>query len=94
MVAMHSEILLVDRSAGQLYSWSCEQGVTTATPHPLIKELGLTDEHIVQLASSSVRATIVTRSNKIATFHDRLLQSKWHLTIVGMSESGWIYVVD
>jgi len=76
MAVMHSEILLVDQSAGQLYSWSCEQGVTVATPHSLIKELGLTGEYIVQLSSSAVRATMVTRSNKMATFHDRLLQSE------------------
>jgi len=76
MAAMHSEILLVDQSTRQLYRWSCEQGVTIATPHPLIKELGLTGEHIIHLASSAVRATMVTRSKKIATFHDHILQSE------------------
>ena len=75
MAVMHSDILLVDGSTGQLFSWSCEPGVTIATPHHLTKELGLQDEHIMQLASSDVRATVVTESGKMTTFYDRLLQS-------------------
>lgn len=75
MAVMHSEILLVDRSTRQLYSWSCEPGVTTATPHHLTKELGLQGEYIIQLASSDIRVSVMTKNGKIATFYDRLLQS-------------------
>ena len=75
MAVMHSEILLVDGLTRQLFSWSCQPGITTATPHCLTRELGLHGERIVQLASSEIRATVVTESGKIITFYDRLLQS-------------------
>ena len=75
MAVMHSEVLLVDEVTHQLFSWSCEPGVTVATPHHLTKELGLQDERIMQLGSSDVRATVVTDSGKIATFYDQLFQS-------------------
>ena len=76
MAVMHSEVVLVDELAHQLFSWSCEPGATVATPHPLTKELGLQDERIMQLGSSDVRTTVVTDSGKIATFYDQLLQGK------------------
>ena len=75
MAVMHSEILLVDGLTRQLFSWSCEPGVTIATPHRLTMELGLQGEHIVTLGSSDVRATVATESGKMATFYDHLLQS-------------------
>ena len=77
MAVMHSEILLVDGLSRQLFSWSCEQGVTIATPHHLTKELGLQGERVVQLASSDIRVTVVTESGKMATFYDRLLQGEY-----------------
>ena len=75
MAVMHSEILLVDRSTWQLYSWSCEPGATIAIPHHFTKELNLQGECIVQIASSDIRVTVVTKSGKIATFYDQLLRS-------------------
>ena len=75
MAAMHSDILLVDESTRQLFSWSCEPSSTIATPHPFTQELGLQGECIMQVASSDIRATVVTESGKITTFYDRLLLS-------------------
>ena len=75
MAVMHSEILLVDGLTRQLFSWSCEPGITIATSHRLTQELGLQKERIVKLGSSDVRATVVTESGKMATFYDQVLQS-------------------
>ena len=75
MAVMHSEILLVDGLTWQLFSWPCLPGITIATPYCLTKDLGLQSERIVQLASSDIRATVVTESGKMTTFYDQLLQS-------------------
>jgi len=75
MAVMHSEILLVDRSTQQLYSKCCKPYATIATLYHLIKKLNLQGEHIVQIASCDIRVAVVTRSGKIATINDQLLQS-------------------
>ena len=75
MAVMHSEILLVDGLTRRLFSWHCQPGITIATPYCFTKDLGLQSERIVRLASSDIRATVVTESGKITTFYDRPLQS-------------------
>ena len=71
--ALHSEILLVESSTGQLYRWPCDDG-GVAQPHPLIDELGLRNERIQLLSSSEIRASVLTESGRIATFYDPLLR--------------------
>ena len=79
IAALHSEILLVSSATKQLYSWSCEEGgVVSAKPHPLAEELGLTGERVVLVASSDVRASLVTESGKMCTFYDRLLSGAYN----------------
>ena len=82
MAAMHSEILLVNAGSRQLYSWSCDGNSPSPSLHPLTDELGLTNERISIVASSDVRATVVTESGRVATFYDPLLRGMYMQTAV------------
>ena len=86
MAVLHSEILLVSAESRQLYSWRCSDHTLSSSsrqpavvPHPLREELGLSSERIALLASSDVRATVVTETGKVATFYDALLRGIAHL---------------
>ena len=74
VAALHSEILLVGAATGQLYSWPCDDGVVDARLHPFTDELGLAGERVAVLATSEIRASIVTVSGMVMTFYDSLLR--------------------
>ena len=79
VAALHSEILLVGAVSGQLYSWPCDEGVLNARLHPFTDELGLAKERIAVLATSEIRASVVTVSGMVVTFYDCLLRGVLHV---------------
>lgn len=77
IAAMHSELIAITHN-GQLCQWRWQdsepfQGVTNeglAYFHPRAPSLGLLSEKLIFLSASIVRATVVSASNKIATWTD------------------------
>ena len=67
IAVLNSEILLV--RCGQLFSW--EVGATEVIPHPKSADLQLAGEEIVSLSAAKTRASLITRSNRVATLYDR-----------------------
>ncbi len=91
VAALHSEILLVSTDRRQLYSWPCDESAVSPVYHPLTKELGLSGEQVALLASSDVRATVVTESGKVATFYDALLRGVFVLCHAISTLAGALY---
>lgn len=66
---MHSELVCVGAD-GKLYQWKWEdplpyQDHGNAVYHPRATALGLTDEKVVSLSASSIRASALTESGKV-----------------------------
>ncbi|KAJ7338019.1 hypothetical protein JRQ81_010545 [Phrynocephalus forsythii] len=78
--ALYSELVAVS-SKGELYQWKwgeSEPYRNTQNPsihHPRAGSLGLTNEKIVLLSANSIRATVATENNKVATWVDETLSS-------------------
>ncbi|ERE60414.1 E3 ubiquitin-protein ligase [Cricetulus griseus] len=78
--ALYSELLAVS-SKGELHQWrwsEAEPYRSTQNPslhHPRAAFLGLTNEKIVLLSANSIRATVATENNKVATWVDETLSS-------------------
>ncbi|XP_043921583.1 E3 ubiquitin-protein ligase UBR5 [Protopterus annectens] len=78
--ALYSELVAVS-SKGELYQWKwcdTEPYRNTQNPslhHPRTAFLGLASEKITLLSANSIRATVATESNKVATWVDETLSS-------------------
>ncbi|XP_072269341.1 E3 ubiquitin-protein ligase UBR5 [Pyxicephalus adspersus] len=78
--ALYSELVAVS-SKGELYQWKWLESEPYRNPqnslihHPRTSFLGLTNEKIVLLSANSIRATVATESNKVATWVDETLSS-------------------
>ncbi|XP_068706016.1 E3 ubiquitin-protein ligase UBR5-like [Montipora foliosa] len=77
--AMYSELVCVGAD-GKLYQWKWEdplpyQEQGNAVYHPRATALGLEDEKVVSVSASSIRASALTESGKVATWMDETLTS-------------------
>ncbi|KAK7812681.1 hypothetical protein U0070_016151 [Myodes glareolus] len=78
--ALYSELLAVS-SKGELYQWRWSEpepyrnAQNPSLHHPRAAFLGLTNEKIVLLSANSIRATVATENNKVATWVDETLSS-------------------
>ncbi|CAH2285684.1 E3 ubiquitin- ligase UBR5 isoform X4 [Pelobates cultripes] len=78
--ALYSELIAVS-SKGELYQWKWMESEPYRNPqnpslhHPRTAFLGLANEKIVLLSANSIRATVATESNKVATWVDETLSS-------------------
>lgn len=82
IASMHSELVAITRS-GQLCQWRWSdaepfKGLTNdglVYFHPRAPSLGLLPEKLTFLAASIIRATVVTATNKVATWIDESIAS-------------------
>ncbi|OBS75009.1 hypothetical protein A6R68_14463, partial [Neotoma lepida] len=78
--ALYSELLAVS-SKGELYQWKWSESEpyrnaqNPSLHHPRAAFLGLINEKIVLLSANSIRATVATENNKVATWVDETLSS-------------------
>uniref|UniRef100_A0A8C9R671 E3 ubiquitin-protein ligase UBR5 n=1 Tax=Scleropages formosus TaxID=113540 RepID=A0A8C9R671_SCLFO len=78
--ALYSELVAVS-TKGELYQWRWNEPEPYRNPqnpaihHPRSPSLGLTNEKITLLAANSIRATVATESNKVATWVDDTLST-------------------
>ncbi|OXB57783.1 hypothetical protein ASZ78_011733 [Callipepla squamata] len=78
--ALYSELVAVN-SKGELYQWKWSESEpyrnaqNPSLHHPRAMFLGLTNEKIVLLSANSIRATVATENNKVATWVDETLSS-------------------
>ncbi|XP_075562225.1 E3 ubiquitin-protein ligase UBR5 isoform X8 [Pelecanus crispus] len=78
--ALYSELVAVS-SKGELYQWKWSESEpyrnaqNPSLHHPRAMFLGLTNEKIVLLSANSIRATVATENNKVATWVDETLSS-------------------
>lgn len=78
--ALYSELVAVS-SKGELYQWKWTESEpyrnaqNPSLHHPRATFLGLTNEKIVLLSANSIRATVATENNKVATWVDETLSS-------------------
>uniref|UniRef100_A0A7N8XQ82 HECT-type E3 ubiquitin transferase n=1 Tax=Mastacembelus armatus TaxID=205130 RepID=A0A7N8XQ82_9TELE len=78
--AMFSELVAVS-SKGELYQWKWNEPEpyrNTQNPsvhHPRVSFLGLANEKITLLSANSIRATVATETNKVATWVDDTLST-------------------
>ncbi|XP_048881123.1 E3 ubiquitin-protein ligase UBR5-like isoform X6 [Brienomyrus brachyistius] len=78
--ALHSELVAVS-CKGELYQWRWAEpepyrnSQNLSLHHPRTSFLGLTNEKITFLAANSIRATVATESNKVATWVDDTLST-------------------
>ncbi|TRY88597.1 hypothetical protein DNTS_029996 [Danionella cerebrum] len=78
--ALYSEMVAIS-TKGELYQWKWNESEpyrNTQNPaihHPRVPFLGLTNEKITHLSANSIRATVATESNKVATWVDETLSS-------------------
>lgn len=81
MVGLYSELVAIS-STGQLFQWkwndlepySCQISEGVTIYHPKILSLCLMNEKITHLAGVCIRASVVTESNKVATWVDDAIQ--------------------
>ena len=81
MVGLYSELVAIS-SNGQLFQWkwndlepySCQISEGVTIYHPKILSLCLMNEKITHLAGACIRASVVTESNKVATWMDDAIQ--------------------
>ena len=77
MIGLYSELVAIS-SNGQLYQWkwndlepyNCQISEGVSIYHPKVLSLCLINEKIIHLAGACIRASVVTESNKIATWID------------------------
>ncbi|XP_063054965.1 E3 ubiquitin-protein ligase UBR5 isoform X12 [Engraulis encrasicolus] len=80
IAALYSELVAVS-SKGELYQWKWtdpepyRNAQNPSIHHPRISSLGLTNEKITLLSANSIRATVATESNKVATWVDDSLST-------------------
>ncbi|XP_050433400.1 E3 ubiquitin-protein ligase UBR5 isoform X2 [Adelges cooleyi] len=77
IAAIHSELIALSAS-GQLYQWKWDDADPYKTldnnvHHPKTCALGLNNEKIVLLSGTIIRVSVVTESNKVATWMDESL---------------------
>ncbi|XP_042320395.1 E3 ubiquitin-protein ligase UBR5-like [Sceloporus undulatus] len=78
--ALYSELVAVS-TKGELYQWKWSESEpyrnaqNPSIHHPRAGSLGLTNEKIVLLSANSIRATVATENNKVATWVDETLSS-------------------
>ncbi|KAJ8394592.1 hypothetical protein AAFF_G00043950 [Aldrovandia affinis] len=78
--ALYSELVAVS-SKGELYQWKWNEpepyrnAQNPAIHHPRASVLGLTNEKITLLSANSIRATVATENNKVATWVDDTLNT-------------------
>ncbi|XP_001947833.2 E3 ubiquitin-protein ligase UBR5 isoform X3 [Acyrthosiphon pisum] len=77
IAAIHSELIALS-AGGQLYQWKWEDADPYKTldnnvHHPKTNALGLTNEKVVLLSGTIIRVSVVTESNKVATWMDESL---------------------
>ncbi|XP_052003606.1 E3 ubiquitin-protein ligase UBR5 isoform X6 [Xyrauchen texanus] len=78
--ALYSELVAVS-SKGELYQWKWSEpepyrnAQNPSIHHPRVPFLGLTNEKITHLSANSIRATVATESNKVATWMDETLST-------------------
>lgn len=81
MIGLYSELVAIS-SNGQLFQWkwndlepySCQISEGVTIYHPKVLSLCLMNEKITHLAGVCVRASVVTESNKVATWVDDAIQ--------------------
>ena len=62
IAALYSELVAVDTD-GSLWRWTWKS--SCVEPHPLVSDLGLTDEHVKLLSGRQLRVSVVTESGKV-----------------------------
>uniref|UniRef100_A0A673GPV6 E3 ubiquitin-protein ligase UBR5 n=1 Tax=Sinocyclocheilus rhinocerous TaxID=307959 RepID=A0A673GPV6_9TELE len=78
--ALYSEMVAVS-TKGELYQWKWNEpepyrnAQNPSIHHPRVPFLGLTNEKITHLSANSIRATVATESNKVATWVDETLST-------------------
>uniref|UniRef100_A0A7N6B6Z7 HECT-type E3 ubiquitin transferase n=1 Tax=Anabas testudineus TaxID=64144 RepID=A0A7N6B6Z7_ANATE len=78
--AMFSELVAVS-SKGELYQWKWSEpepyrsAQNPSIHHPRVSFLGLANEKITLLSANSIRATVATETNKVATWVDDTLST-------------------
>uniref|UniRef100_A0A673JVP7 E3 ubiquitin-protein ligase UBR5-like n=1 Tax=Sinocyclocheilus rhinocerous TaxID=307959 RepID=A0A673JVP7_9TELE len=78
--ALYSEMVAVS-TKGELYQWKWNEpepyrnAQNPSIHHPRVLFLGLTNEKITHLSANSIRATVATESNKVATWVDETLST-------------------
>ncbi|XP_048009870.1 E3 ubiquitin-protein ligase UBR5 isoform X5 [Megalobrama amblycephala] len=78
--ALYSELIAVS-TKGELYQWKWNEpepyrnAQNPSIHHPRVPFLGLTNEKITHLSANSIRATVATESNKVATWVDETLST-------------------
>lgn len=85
IVALHEELIALD-SKGRLHQWNWHDAEPFQVEedgkvlyHPKTMELGLASEEVTQLAGSVCRASVITKSNKIAILADTIIHPFEHL---------------
>uniref|UniRef100_A0A8B9JAN1 E3 ubiquitin-protein ligase UBR5 n=1 Tax=Astyanax mexicanus TaxID=7994 RepID=A0A8B9JAN1_ASTMX len=80
IAAMFSELVAIS-SKGELYQWKWSEpepyrnAQNPSIHHPRVSFLGLANEKITLLSANSIRATVATETNKVATWVDETLSS-------------------
>uniref|UniRef100_A0AAY3ZX24 E3 ubiquitin-protein ligase UBR5 n=1 Tax=Denticeps clupeoides TaxID=299321 RepID=A0AAY3ZX24_9TELE len=80
IAALYSEMVAVS-TKGELYQWKWNDpepyrnAQNPSVHHPRVSFLGLANEKITLLAANSIRATVATESNKVATWVDETLST-------------------
>ena len=77
IASMHSELIAIS-STGQIHQWKWSEtapfeGIRNGDVtnyHPKVAQLNLTNEKIQMISASCIRATVVTETNKVATWID------------------------
>uniref|UniRef100_A0A8C1SPP6 E3 ubiquitin-protein ligase UBR5 n=1 Tax=Cyprinus carpio TaxID=7962 RepID=A0A8C1SPP6_CYPCA len=78
--ALYSEMIAVS-TKGELYQWKWNEpepyrnAQNPSIHHPRVPFLGLTNEKITHLSANSIRATVATENNKVATWVDETLST-------------------
>ncbi|XP_050538326.1 E3 ubiquitin-protein ligase UBR5 isoform X3 [Daktulosphaira vitifoliae] len=77
IAAIHSELIALS-FGGQLYQWKWDdadpyKSLDSNIHHPKTSALGLINEKVVLLSGTIVRVSVVTESNKVATWMDESL---------------------
>ncbi|XP_021322306.1 E3 ubiquitin-protein ligase UBR5 isoform X24 [Danio rerio] len=78
--ALYSELVAVS-TKGELYQWKWNEpepyrnAQNPSIHHPRVPFLGLTNEKITHLSANSIRATVATENNKVATWVDETLST-------------------
>jgi hypothetical protein len=82
IACMHSELIAISNT-GQIHQWKWSEqmpfeGVRQGDMinyHPRVAQLNLTNEKVLMISASCIRATVVTESSKVATWIDETISS-------------------